>query len=179
MKLLRRIALFKRLPHLHPLPSEPQEIIPAEERSKHPAFASEFATLQETLMPVFRELENEALNCQNRYRAMYLILIAGSALTTILIVLELAILSATWLDIVGTFVALILTLAAGLLEAFEYQKRYYNARLGTERLRSAYFLFLGHLDRYENSDRVRQLESRIIEIRKGVEDNGSTSEGVS
>ncbi|HLI05921.1 MAG TPA: DUF4231 domain-containing protein [Ktedonobacteraceae bacterium] len=177
--MLRRITLFNRLPRLHPLPSKPQEIIPEEERRKHPAFAAEFAILQEKLIPAFRELENEALDCQNRYRFMYLILIAGSALTTILVVLELAILTATWLDIVGTFVALILTLAVGLLEAFEYQKRYYNARLGAERLRSAYFLFLGHLDRYENSDRVRQLESRIIEIRKGVEGYGSTAEGVS
>lgn len=167
MVLLRRLELFRRLPRSHPLPSE--EIISSEERSKHPAFASEFAILQDTLMPAFHELDNEALDCQNRYRSMYLILIVGSMLATILIVFQISFLAATWLDIIGTIIALILTIATSVLQAFKYQERYYNARLGAERLRSEYFLFLGHLGQYENSDRAQQLERRIIQIRKGAE----------
>lgn len=167
MKLFRRLELFRRWPRLHPLPSE--EIISSEERSKHPAFASEFAILQDILMPVFHELDNEALNCQNRSRSMYLILIAGSMLATMLIVFQIALLAATVLDIIGTLIALILTIATSALQAFKYQERYFNARLGAERLRSEYFLFLGHLGQYEKGDRVQQLERRIIQIRKGAE----------
>lgn len=166
-------TLFKRWPRFNPLPSKPQEIITLDEREKHPAFASDFEILQEKLIPAFRGLDNEALNCQNQSRFMYLILIVGSMLATMLIVVQIALLAATVLDIVGTLIALILTIATSRLQAFKYQERYFNARLGAEQLRSEYFLFLGHLGQYANDDRVQQLERQIIKIRKGAAGHGN------
>lgn len=167
-------TLFKRWPRWNPLPSKPQEIIPQDEREKHSAFASDFDTLQSKLIPAFRDLDNEALNCQNQSRSMYLILIVSSMLATMLIVIQIALLAVTVLDFIGTLIALALTIATSVLQAFKYQERYFNARLGAERLRSEYFLFLGHLGLYANNDRVQQLENQIIEIRKGAAGHGNT-----
>lgn len=163
------MELFKRLPNFHPLPREQQEIISPDERNKHPDFASDFEILQDKLIPIFREVDNEALNCQNRYRFMYLILIVGSALATIVIIFQIAFLRITVLDAIGTLIAGLLFIATSSLQLFKYQERYFDARLAAERLRSEYFLFLGHLHQYANKDRVQQLERRIIEIRKGAE----------
>lgn len=53
--------LFKRLPKLHPLSREEQQLIPPTERGQYPAFLEEFEILERELMPHFRILDKEAI----------------------------------------------------------------------------------------------------------------------
>ncbi len=163
------MALFKRLPRFRP-PTSQEEIIPPEESKNYPDFASDFTTLQTVLLPTFRELDNEALRSQNLYRWIYIILILGGALVTIVAILQIAFLSASWIALIGTAIATLLAVATGFLQSFKYQERYFNARLGAERLRSEYFLFLSYSGLYASDpNRVQKLEQRILEIRREVE----------
>jgi|SRR5579883_1267315 hypothetical protein len=166
-------ALFKRFPRFHPLPSKPQEIVPPEARSKYPDFASDFETLQDELLPAFRELDNQAILCQNRYRAMYLVLVLGGTLVTIVTILQIAFSQATWIDYIGGSFAAVLAVMTSFWQPAAQQKRYFDARLGAERLRSEYFLFLRHTAPYENAqDRRQKLAQRIIDIRRKAEGSG-------
>lgn len=163
------MVLFRRLPRFRP-PSSQEEIIPAEEQNNYPDFASDFRTLQNVLLPAFRELDDEALRSQNLYRWIYIILILGGALVTIVAIVQIALLNYSWIAFIGTAIAILMAAATGFLQSFKYQERYFNARLGAERLRSEYFLFLSYSDLYANNlDRVQKLEQRIIEIRREVE----------
>lgn len=170
MQLLRRMALFKRLPKFHSLPPEPQELVPEEERSKYPAFATDFETLRQELMPSFCELDNEAVRCQNWYRWMYIILILGGAAATTLAILQIAFLSVGAYGVAGAVVATILGAATAILRGYNFHNRYLNARLLAERLRSEYFLFLGRIGPYtSDQDRVQKLKLRVLEIKQGKE----------
>jgi hypothetical protein len=161
------MQLFRRFPKLHPLPKEEQSLIPPDERSKYPAFAADFETLERELMPQFRILDNEALFRQNWYRSMYIILIFGGALVTILGIFQLAFINITGIGIAGSIVAAILVGATTASRAFPHQERYMNARLAAERLRGEYFLFLGHLDPYtDEQDRVQKLKQRVLDIKE-------------
>lgn len=170
MKLLRRLALFRRLPKLHPLPSEAQELIPVKERSNYPTFALDFETLQQEVIPGFRELDNEALKCQNWYRWMYVILILGGALATTLAILQIAFPGIGAFGVAGAVVATILGAVTATLRGYNFHKRYLDARLAAERLRSEYFLFLGRIKQYaSDQDRVQKLKLRVLEIMKEAE----------
>lgn len=167
------MELFKRLPRFRPLLRAEEEIIPPEEQNNYPDFASDFTTLQNVLLPTFREVDNEALRSQNLYRWIYIILILGGALVTIVAILQIAFLNYSWIAFIGTAIATMLAVATGFLQSFKYQERYFNARLGAERLRSEYFLFLSYSGLYANDqDRVQKLEQRIIEIRREVKGGG-------
>jgi len=83
------MELFKRLPNFRPISDELQEIVPRSEQNNYPDFAGDFALLEKELMPHFRELDNEALRQQNWYRWMYIILIFGGTLVTILGIVQL------------------------------------------------------------------------------------------
>jgi hypothetical protein len=160
------MELFKRFPKFHPLPHQEQYLIPPGEKSKYPTFADDFETLEKELMPHFRELDNEALRRQNWYRWMYVILIFGGVLVTILGVVQLAYMNVVGIGIAGAIVAALLGAATAASRAFHHQERYLNARLATERLRGEYFLFLGRLDLYANEqDRVQKLIQRVTDIK--------------
>ncbi len=61
---------------------------------------------------------------------------------------------------------MLLGAATTAARTFHYQARYLNARLAAERLRSEYFLFLGHLGEYANEqERVQKLIQRVAEIK--------------
>jgi len=160
------VQLFRRFPRVQLRPYEAQDIIKPADREKYSAFAQDFAVLDKELVPSFREFDSEAQRRQNWYRWMYVILIFGGSLTTILIIVQIAFLGIPGFDIAGTIVAAVLGFATALSRSFNHHGRYLNARLAAEQLRSEYFLFLGYLDKYgENHDRLRKLRERVFEIR--------------
>ena len=124
-------------------------------------------------LPAFRDLDNEALQSQNLYRWMYIILILGGALVTIVAILQIAFFNASWIALIGSAIATILAVATAFLQSFRYQERYFNTRLGAERLRSEYFLFLSSSGLYANTqDRMQKLEQRILDIKREVKGGG-------
>src|SRR5438045_9710662 len=78
------MALFKRLPSLRWSPPRDQPIVPADAQTQSPAFSDDFKTLEDELMPHFRELDSEALRVQNQFRLDQVTLIFGGALAPIL-----------------------------------------------------------------------------------------------
>ncbi len=97
---------------------------------------------------------------------MYIILIFGGSLATILGIAQLAFLNIEWLGIVGALIAAVLAIAAAASRSFNYQERYLNARLAAEKLRGQYFLFLGHFSPYENDqDRAEKLLNYVADVR--------------
>lgn len=160
------MELFRRFPKFHLLPREEQQLVLPKDRSQYPAFTKDFETLESELMPFFRELDNQALSRQNRYRWMYVILIFGGATVTILGIAQLAFISVSWIGITEAAVAGLLVLATTGLQRFKDHERYLNARLAAERLRSEYFLFLGRCGRYANEqDRVQKLIQHVADIK--------------
>jgi hypothetical protein len=161
------MELFRRFPNFHPLPKDEQHFIQPGERSQYPAFAGDFTTLDKELMPYFRELDNKALHAQNLYRWMYVFLIFGGALVTILGIVRIAFINVVGIGIAGAVIAAILGVVTSLLSSFHYHERYLNARLAAERLRSEYFLFLGHCEHYDDDhSRISNLVQRVANIVK-------------
>ncbi|TMC18378.1 MAG: DUF4231 domain-containing protein [Chloroflexi bacterium] len=160
------MELFRRLPRLQPLPRKAQELVPAGEWSAYPAFQDDFEILEKELLPAFRELDNEAISKQNRYRWLYIILIFGGAMATILGITQLAFTNVSGIGITGAIVAAFLAVATAMLQRFKDHERYLNARLAAERLRSEYFLFLGHYGQYANEqDRVHYLIRQVVDLK--------------
>lgn len=160
------MELFRRFPKLRPLPREAQQLIPASEWMAYPAFQDDFEILEKELLPTFRELDNEALSKQNRYRWLYIILIFGGALTTILGIVQLAFVNASGIGVAGALIAAVLAVATGVLQRFNDHERYLDARLAAEQLRSEYFLFLGCSGQYaDQQNRVQHLVKQITYIK--------------
>jgi hypothetical protein len=159
------VKLFKRFPNFHPLSNEKQHIVEPADRSSYPAFTEDFNTLDAELMAQFRQLDNEAQRRQNWYRWMYIILVLGGGLTTILLILQIAFISMNGFDLAGTVLAAILLAATATSQSFKHHERYLNARLAAERLRCEYFLFLGHIESYaDEQNRKLNLRFRVNEI---------------
>jgi hypothetical protein len=78
------VTMFKRLPSLRWSPPRDQQIVSMEAQKQSPLFADDFKTLEDELMPYFRELDAEALRVQNQFRLDQVTLIFGGALATIL-----------------------------------------------------------------------------------------------
>lgn len=156
--------LFKRLPKFRPLSHIEQHLIPLAEQDHYPAFKKEFDILEKELMPHFRKLDNEAIVHQNWYRWMYVILIFGSALVSILVIVQLAI-NIENIGIISAILAACLGIATLVSRIFRHHERYLNARLATEFLRGEYFRFLGRFDPYENEqNRVQKLIEQVTDI---------------
>lgn len=165
MNPLRRISLFKRFPLVH-LARREDFLVRPENRKRYPAFAEGFALLDQELLPLFREFDNRALQSQNTYRGMYVILLLGGALVTIFGIVQIAFPDTPGIGIAGSVVALLLGTVTALASRLNHQKRYLNARLAAERLRSEYFLFLGRIEPYEHDqDRLQQLKRQIADLK--------------
>ena len=166
MQMLRRPALFKRFPKFRTSPST-EEIVPRAKRGGYPAFREDFEILDEKLLPTFQMLDTEALKSQNRYRWMYVILIFGGAIATIVGIFQLAFITVSWLDIIEAVAAALLGFTTAWLQAQNDQERYLTARLAAERLRSQYFLFLARCGDYANEqDRVHKLIQNVLDIKE-------------
>jgi hypothetical protein len=164
--MLRRITLFKRLPTLRwREPNKVQEIVPSETQSQFPDLESDFAILEQELMPSFRRLDNEALRAQNLFRLQQVILIVGGVIATTLGALQAAHTKAVWPGVAEAVVAGFLTSVSYIAREFNEQKKYFSGRLKTETLRGEYFLFLGRMGNYANdADRAQSLIRRVADI---------------
>ena len=159
------MELFKRRPRFFMKLDEQPDIIPEEAKSKFSEFAADFLILERELLPSFRELETEALKSQNAYRGMYVILIAGGTLVTIIGIFQLVFTTGV-LGIISAIVATLLGVATIALRSLHYHERYLNARLAVEQLRGEYFLFLGHIEPYaDEQQRLVSLKRRVTQIR--------------
>ena len=157
------MVVFKRFPKFHPLPKKEYPLVPPEERDKYPLLKDDFNTLDKILVPVFHELDNDALIQQNNYRWIYVILIFVGSLATIFGIFQIAFPSTDWPGIVEALIAGILSIGTGFSGTFKHQKHYFDKRLAAEELRSIYFLFLGHYAPYQNE------HTREVQLREQVE----------
>lgn len=163
--MLRRITLFKRLPMLRWRPRENEQIVPPETQNQFPDLTSDFAILEQELIPGFRKLDNETLRAQNRFRRQQVILIAGGVIATTLGAVQAAHAKKIWPGIAEAAVAGFLTSVSFIAREFDEQKKYFSNRLKAETLRGEYFLFLGRMGNYANdADRVQNLIRRVADI---------------
>ena len=133
-------------------------------------FADDFKTLEDELMPHFRELDAEALRVQNQFRLDQITLILGGALATILGALHasLSAAPAVWAGIIESVLAAALSAVALRLQGTHAQERYFSDRLKAETLRSEYFLFLGRVGTYaDEQERLPCLIRRVADIKIG------------
>ncbi|HEY1352570.1 MAG TPA: DUF4231 domain-containing protein [Ktedonobacteraceae bacterium] len=157
--------LFKRFPKFRPLAHGSEPLVSPHEQEKFAGFADDFLILDEVLVPAYVRLDQEAIVRQNAYRWMYVILVFGGALATILGVarLEFAV------EAIGLAGALAAAVAGGIaltLQALHYHGRYLNARLAAEQLRGEYFLFLGRIGPYaDEATRAAHLKNRVASIK--------------
>ncbi len=158
------MELFNQFPKIRLKLDEIQEIVPKDEQSKYPAFQADFAILEAELMNIFRSLDNKARRYQNLYRGLYVIVIFGGMLVTILGIIQF-VADSIAIGILTALVAAVVSAAALILRSFHYHENYLNARLAAEALRGEYFLFLGHQGFYaDEQDRITHLRERVIEI---------------
>jgi hypothetical protein len=163
------VALFKRLPSLRWSPPRDQNIIPTEAQTQSPAFSDDFKTLEDELMPHFRELDGEALRVQNQFRLDQVMLIFGGALATILGAVHASLgAGVVWAGISEAVLAAVLSAVALRMQATHAQERYFSDRLKAERLRTEYFLFLGRVGTYaDEQERLPCLIRRVADIKSG------------
>jgi hypothetical protein len=159
-----RPIAFKRLPTLRWKPRD-DALVPPDIQSKYPALASDFAILDEELMPRFHELDNQALKAQNQFRLEQLVLIVGGAIAAILGGLQGAFTNTPWPGFIEALLGVVLTVVAVRTREVRAQRRYLVSRVKAERLRGEYFLFLGRVGGYADIDgRNRRLAERVVEI---------------
>ncbi len=163
------MELFKRFPIVRPARKDEPLVPLGERKSKYASFETDFATLDKGLLPLFYKLDYEASLRQYQYRALYLILIFGSLLTSMLGIVQIASPDANWPGILGAVAAAAITIVTALSRTLNHHKRYLDTRLAAERLRSEYFLFLGRCKPYEHDlDRVRILHKHVTDIQGEV-----------
>ncbi len=173
MKLLRRTRLFKRLPTV-PLfwrPKSQQNFVESDIQNYYPLLNEDFNLLEKELMPLYRKLDNKALEMQNHFRFYQVLLIVGGALTSVLAVVLLVFIDnipvAETLSILGVICAGALTAFARAGYRSNAQKLYFTNRLAAEILRSEYFLFLGQIGYYnDDQNRRRNLLLRLADVEK-------------
>jgi hypothetical protein len=164
------VTLFKRLPSLRWSPPRDQQIVPAEAQTQSAAFSDDFKTLEDELMPHFRELDAEALRVQNQFRLDQVTLIFGGALATILGAVHASLggAAAVWAGISESVLAAVLSAVALRLQGTHAQERYFSDRLKAEKLRTEYFLFLGRVGTYaDEQERLPCLVRRVADIKSG------------
>lgn len=160
--------LFKQRPRFRPLVKELEPLI--EDTSQYPALAADFQILEDILVPSYHKHDREAIRLQNAHWWTYVVLIVGGAVATILGIFQLAI-SVEGIGIAGAVVAALLVSTTLVLNSSRYQERYMNSRLAAEELRGEYFLFLGHIDKYNTvgEERVEILRERVRLIAEKAE----------
>src|SRR6516225_4611901 len=118
--------MFKRLPSLRWHPPRDQQIVSMEAQKQSPLFADDFKTLDDELMPYFRELDAEALRVQNQFRLDQVTLIFGAALATILGAVHASLRGApsVWAGIIQSVLAAALSAVAICLKGTQAQELY-------------------------------------------------------
>ncbi|HEU4453968.1 MAG TPA: DUF4231 domain-containing protein [Longimicrobium sp.] len=172
--MLRRYALFKRLPKLRLSIDPDKQILDAEAQREFPEFAADFALLEKHLLPSFRELDAQALGAQNEFWMEQLLLIVGALLATLAGALHAVGAgpgTSTWAWTGAIISAVVATVSARARE-LRNQEVYRTSRLQAELLRGEYFRFLGREGAYENDgEREAALIRRVAKIQLGGEIN--------
>lgn len=162
----RMPALFRRVPSLVYRQGRTEPIVGPEARAELAALAEELGVLDEVLEPSFQRLDAEALGAQNSYRLLRLVLIVGAAVATLLGTWQAAADGSEWAGLAEGLVGALLAGVTALLQARGFHRRYLATRLGAERLRSEYFLFIARSGSYAG-DRVAAraaLEQQVLLI---------------
>lgn len=186
---IRGIALFAHLPRFWRSPGggpgavddltllfdpSDQAISIGEATSRYPTLAGDLATLQDTVIPLYRECDIEAAVEQNRHRRQQVILIVGGLLTSSFGAVQAALAHQVWPGIVVSSVAAATTAFASVGRQSGALDAYLASRLRAERLRSTYFNYLAHGDATVTDPRERNcaLRDEITAIR--YEDQGAS-----
>jgi Protein of unknown function (DUF4231) len=160
-----RPALLRRLPRLVYRAGEGEPIVPRAAPSELSALAADLALLDEVLEPSFQRLDAAALEAQNYYRLLRLVLIFGGALATLLGTWQAASDGSEWAGLAEGLLGALLAGVAALLQARGFHRRYLATRLGAERLRSECFLFLARTEQQVDPAAARaSLERRVLRI---------------
>lgn len=180
---MARPTLFRRLPSfVARIPPDAQRhIMPPAEQAQYPQFEADFKLLDEHLIPVFLELDADALRAQNGFRMEQLILIGGGLLATVLGALHMAFglgetadagtgapVTGLWAWL-GAGVSAVVAMVTARARDLRNQDVYRTNRLKAELLRGEYFLFLGRVGAYGQRRRVGNLVRRVAEIQAGSE----------
>src|SRR5262245_59780969 len=133
-------ALVRRFPKLVWRAQPTAAPVPETDRAEYGELTRDFELLDRLLVPTFGRYDARALKAQNQFRRQQIVLIPGSAVATILGVLQAA-------SIDGSAFAWTEAALAGLLAPVaartgRAQRTYLSSRLKAERLRSEYFVFL-------------------------------------
>jgi hypothetical protein len=162
--LIRKPSLTRRLPQLRWRQGDEWPIVSAAQRAEFPEFETDFGVLDAVLVPAYRRFDGEALEAQNRFRRMQLLLISGGATATILGIIQAALGGgAAALGIAEAILAgLLASLAVG--QSGKAHRHFLNSRLKAERLRSEYFVFLTRSSGYAGltDERRRALLGRTV-----------------
>jgi len=147
-------VLLKRLPKLLWRPGEHWPFMSQADRDAFPELAEEFAVLDAELMETFRAFDNDALEAQNRFRLLQLLLLVGGAVATVLGTVQAALHGgALALGITEAVLAGLLAPLAVAARSGKSHRRYLTSRLKAERLRSEYFVYLAGAGEYASHDR--------------------------
>ncbi len=148
---------------------------------QNPQYAADFQILDEHLLPVFLELDAEALRAQNDFRMEQLILIGGGLVATVLGALHMAFGLGTAADAgtglpvtgawawAGAVVSAVVATVTARARDLRNQDVYRTSRLKAELLRGEFYLFLGRVGDYGKPARVGSLVRRVAEIQSGSE----------
>lgn len=161
--------LLNRLPKLRWRPGEDWPFMSQADREAFPELADEFALLDAELMETFRTFDHDALEAQNRFRLIHLLLLAGGAVATVLGTIQAAFHGgALALGITEAVLAGLLAPLAVAAGSGKSHRRYLTSRLKAERLRSEYFVYLASAGDYAALDggkRRRLLRQTVAAIK--------------
>lgn len=138
------------------------------DRDAFPELADEFAVLDAELMETYRAFDQGALEAQNRFRLLRLLLLVGGALATVLGTVQAALHGgALVLGITEAVLAGLLAPLAVAARSGKSHQRYLTSRLKAERLRSEYFVYLtggGEYAPLDHGERRRLLGRTVAAI---------------
>lgn len=124
------------------------------DRASFPELTDEFAVLDAELMETFKAFDHDALEAQNRFRLLQLLLLVGGAVATVLGTVQAALHGgALALGVTGAVLAGLLAPLALAARSGKSHRRYLTSRLKAERLRSEYFVYLAGAGEYASLDR--------------------------
>jgi hypothetical protein len=159
------MKLFKRSPKLFWHPGKPDPVISREVQRSYPALEDDFKTLDRVLVPIFQQIDEQALRVQNQFRLWQVYLILGGTLATILGALQATFSTVPWWGIAEAVLAVILATVTGIVRQLKFQEKYFHFRLKAEVLRREYFLFLGRVAPYDQDEsRVKRLAIWVEQI---------------
>jgi hypothetical protein len=170
------VAALRDRPRLRRRAATRYPLVSDEVRAAHPAFAEDFAILDDVLLPQFYELDEEALRAQNAFRLGQVFPMLGGAVATALGAVQVALGGGVVeVGIAEAIVASLLASVAAYVRGQSAQREYFDTRLKAERLRGEYFRFLGGLAPYDVADSGERRE--VLRMQIAVIESGQVVAG--